>query len=216
VSSGREAVTSTCVFCGANEGTLPAYVSATRDLGRALAREGIRIVYGGAAIGLMGALADAALEAGGGVVGVVPSRFPDGVVHQGLTELHVVPGMHERKALMAQLSQAYVVLPGGLGTIDEMFEALTWAQLGLHRKPLAILDVGGYFAPILEFLQRAHDQRFLLRPVSEVLSVATDVDGILACLRNGSRMVESPPRAAFGPAKEPATGPATENGRAGS
>ena len=138
------------------------------------------------------------------------------MVHQGLTELHVVPGMHERKALMAQLSQAYVVLPGGLGTIDEMFEALTWAQLGLHRKPLAILDVGGYFAPILEFLQRAHDQRFLLRPVSEVLSVATDVDGILACLRNGSRMVESPPRAAFGPAKEPATGPATENGRAGS
>ena len=202
MSSGGEATASVCVFCGANEGTLPAYVSAARELGRALAREGIRIVYGGAAIGLMGALADAALEAGGSVVGVVPSRFPDGVVHQGLTELHVVPGMHERKALMAQLSQAYVVLPGGLGTIDEMFEALTWAQLGFHRKPLTILDVGGYFDPILEFLHRAYERRFLLRPVSEVVSVATEIEGVLACLRNDSHTDQPPLGGGFGAATE--------------
>jgi uncharacterized protein (TIGR00730 family) len=190
MSDDPERRASVCVFCGANPGTDPSYLQTARKLGRALAQEGLGVVYGGAAIGLMGALADGALAARGSVVGVVPVQLLDSDAHQGLTRVHVVSGMHERKAMMAQLSQAFVVLPGGLGTLDEMFEALTWTQLGFQTKPLVILDVGGYFDSLLAFLRLAHDRRFLLRPVVEVLDVETDVDAVLARLRQHRRTSE--------------------------
>lgn len=169
-------------MCGANWGARSAYETVARELGRALATNGIEVVYGGAAIGLMGVVADAALDAGGTVIGVVPVQLPDGKVHGGLTQVHFVPGMHERKALMAALSEAFVVLPGGLGTLDEMFEALTWAQLGIHSKPLVVLDVHGYFDALMSFLRQAVTQGFILRPIADVLVVETDVNSVVSRL----------------------------------
>ncbi len=139
---------SVCVYCGSSFGTDPAYLRATQELARTLAANELRVVYGGAAVGLMGALADATLEAGGEVVGVLPQQLMDReIAHQGLTELHVVATMHERKALMAQLSDAFVALPGGIGTLEELIEVFTWSQLGLHAKPLGVLNVAGLLRP---------------------------------------------------------------------
>ena len=134
------------VFCGSSPGGSPGYVDAARELGELLATRGIGVVYGGASIGLMGAVADAALAAGGEVIGVIPSGlFPAEIPHAGLTEQYVVESMHERKALMAELSDAVIALPGGSGTLDELFEMFTWSQLGLHRQPIGLLDVAGYW-----------------------------------------------------------------------
>jgi uncharacterized protein (TIGR00730 family) len=144
-----------CVFCGSNPGHDPAYRALAEEVGRVLAREGIGIVFGGGRIGLMGALADAALAARGEVIGVIPQALIDREIgHTGLTELRVVGSMHERKALMADVVDGFVALPGGIGTLEELFERWTWAQLGLHRKPCGLIEVTGFFAPLLTFLDR--------------------------------------------------------------
>jgi uncharacterized protein (TIGR00730 family) len=163
-----------CVFCGSNGGGRPDYLEAARALGRVLAQRGIGLVYGGARVGLMGALADAALASGGHVLGVMPeSLVAKEVAHTGLTELRVVKSMHERKAMMADLSDGFVALPGGWGTLEELFEVLTWAQLGLHRKPCGLLNVAGYFDPLLAFLDHTIDEGFVRREQRAMVTVAT-------------------------------------------
>jgi len=150
------------VFCGSSPGRVPEYAAAATQLGRELASRGLEVVYGGASVGLMGALADSALAAGGTVIGVIPTRLVEHeIAHAGLTKLHIVETMHERKALMAELSDAVIALPGGTGTLDELFELFTWKQLGLHRKPIALLDVDGYWQPLLAFLEHAVNERFV-------------------------------------------------------
>jgi uncharacterized protein (TIGR00730 family) len=151
-----------CIFCGSSPGARPEYAEATVELARLLAGRGIGIVYGGASVGLMGLLADTAMEAGGEVVGVIPDALErKEIARHGLTELHVVDSMHERKALMAELSDAFIALPGGSGTLEELFEVFTWSQLGLHRKACALLNVAGYYDGLAAFLDHAVDERFL-------------------------------------------------------
>lgn len=153
-----------CVFCGSNAGGSPAYAAAATALARELARRDLELVYGAGNVGLMGVVADAMLAAGGRVIGVIPQALKDKeVCHLGLSDLRVVGTMHERKALMVELSDAFIALPGGYGTLDELCEVLTWAQLGLHRKPCGVMDVSGYFTPFISQVDRAVDERFLTR-----------------------------------------------------
>jgi len=162
-----------CVFCGSSPGARPFYREAATLLGRTLAERRIGLVYGGASVGLMGILADAALEAGGTVVGVIPQALAKKeVAHEGLTALRIVGSMHERKAVMADLSDGFIALPGGMGTLDEFFEVVSWAQLGLHRKPCGLLDVEGYFAPLLTFLDQAVEERFVKEAHRRLVLVA--------------------------------------------
>lgn len=150
------------VFCGSSPGRLPEYTERGRELGGLIAQRGLETVYGGASIGVMAAVADGALAAGGKVIGVIPRRLLESeIAHAGLTKLHITETMHERKALMSELSDAVVALPGGTGTLDELFELFTWSQLGLHDKPIGLLDVAGYWRPLLAFLHHAVDERFL-------------------------------------------------------
>jgi hypothetical protein len=174
------ALSSACVFCGSNGGADPIYLERAAEVGRSLAERGIRLVYGGGKVGMMGAVADAALAVGGDVVGVIPQQIFDlEIGHQGLADLRVVGSMHERKALMADLADAFIALPGGIGTFEELFEVYTWAQLGLHRKPLGLLDVAGYFGPLEAMLDHAVEQRFL-RPETRGMLVRDDsLDGLL-------------------------------------
>jgi uncharacterized protein (TIGR00730 family) len=175
---------SLCVFCGSNPGRRPVYLDAVRELATVLAEEGIRVVYGGAHVGTMGALADAALAAGGQVVGVIPEhQVGEEVAHRGLTELHVVGSMHERKALMAELSDGFVALPGGLGTLEEFAEIVTWAQLGLHRKPTGLLNTAGYYDGLLQFLDHAVHERFLREQDRGLVLADTGVRPLLDRLR---------------------------------
>ncbi|HEX7153811.1 MAG TPA: TIGR00730 family Rossman fold protein [Thermoanaerobaculia bacterium] len=153
-----------CVFCGSSPGSDPAFAEAARHFGALLAREGIGLVYGGGSVGLMGIIADAVLSTGGEAIGVIPhSLWAREVGHRNLTELHIVDTMHERKAMMADLADAFVALPGGLGTLEEIFEVWTWVQLGLHKKPVGFLDVNGYYAKLMEFLDDATSLQ-LIRP----------------------------------------------------
>jgi uncharacterized protein (TIGR00730 family) len=168
------------VFCGASPGRRPAYVAAAQDLGRLLASRGIGVVYGGATIGLMGALADAALAAGGEVIGVIPRQlFPAEIPHTGLSDQRVVATMHERKALMAELSDAVIALPGGTGTLDELFEMFTWSQLGLHRQPIGLLDVEGYWQPLLAFMDHMVQERFISAEHRDTLLVESEPETLL-------------------------------------
>jgi uncharacterized protein (TIGR00730 family) len=168
------------VFCGSSSGARPAYVGAARALGGLLAARGIGLVYGGASIGVMGEIADAVLAAGGEAIGVIPRSLLDReIAHAGLTELHVVETMHERKALMAAHSDAFVVLPGGAGTLDEFFEALTWRQLGLHSKPLALLDVERFFDPLLALLDHFVAEGFVRAEFRALLIVERDPAALL-------------------------------------
>ncbi len=165
-----------CVFCGSALGTKPVYADSARAFGQLLASRGLDLVFGGGHIGLMGVLADAVLAAGGSVTGVIPQSLVDReLAHGGLTTLHVVDTMHQRKALMADLSDAFVALPGGPGTLDETFEILTWAQIGFHDKPVGLLNVAGYYDPLLEWLERAFTERFIKEKYRPLLTV--DVDG---------------------------------------
>jgi hypothetical protein len=174
-------MTRLCVFCGASPGRDPRHATFAREVGAELTRRGIGIVYGGGRTGLMGALADGALAGGGEVIGVIPRGLVDReVAHRGVTELRVVETLHERKAVMASLADGFVALPGGLGTLEELAEAMSWAQLDLHDKPCGLLDPTGYFEPLLAFLDRAVDEGFLARRHRELLVVARDVDGLLA------------------------------------
>jgi uncharacterized protein (TIGR00730 family) len=176
-----------CVFCGSSRGVQPAYAATAADLGTTLAAKGIDLVYGGGHVGLMGVVADAALAAGGAVTGVMPQALvAKEIAHPGLTELRVTASMHERKAVMAELADAFIALPGGLGTFDELCEILTWGQLGLHAKPVVLLDVEGFWTPFGALLDGAVAAGFL-RPVHrEMAHVATSVGDTLALL-------ESPP-----------------------
>jgi uncharacterized protein (TIGR00730 family) len=151
-----------CVFCGASEGARPAYAEAARQLGSELVARGLGLVYGGCAVGLMGVLADTVLRLGGEVIGVIPQRLVSReLAHSGLTELRVVDSMHERKATMASLVDGFAVLPGGLGTLDETFEALTWSQLGIHGKPIGVLNVEGYWDGLRQIIEHAVRERFV-------------------------------------------------------
>jgi uncharacterized protein (TIGR00730 family) len=164
-----------CVFCGSSSGKGESYLQAARQVGRLLCERGIELVYGGGNVGLMGALADACLTQGGRVIGVIPQLLVDKeVAHQGLTELHVVETMHERKALMADLADAFLALPGGYGTWDELCEVLTWSQIGIQRKPNALLNVNGYYDPLLAMMDRAHSEGFLRDIHAELLLTDTD------------------------------------------
>ena len=170
-----------CVYCGSSPGARPAYAAAAEELARALAGRGIGLVYGGAAVGVMGRLADAMLAAGGEAIGVIPRSLIDReIAHPGLTRLLVVESMHERKAAMAALADGFVALPGGFGTLEELFEMLTWAQLGLHRKPCALFNVAGYYDHLCRFLDHMTGERFLRRANRDMLLVADDVESLLA------------------------------------
>jgi uncharacterized protein (TIGR00730 family) len=172
-----------CVFCGSKCGDQPAFAEATRRLGAALVRRGLGLVYGAGHIGLMGVLADAVLEAGGEVVGVIPQALVDKeLAHSGLTEMHIVTTMHERKARMADLSDAFAALPGAFGTADELFEILTWAQLGLHAKPIGLLDVDGFFEPLLAWLDHAVRAGFLRARHRQLLLKADEPERLLDLL----------------------------------
>jgi len=174
-------VLSVCVYCGSSPGADPAFASAAGEVGRLLAGSGRTLVYGGGRVGLMGAVADAALAAGGRVIGVIPQALVEKeVAHYGLSELRVVGSMHERKALMADLSDGFLALPGGIGTMEEFFEVWTWGQLGLHAKPYGLLNVAGFFDPLLAFLDRLVEQRFVRPEHRAMLLVGGDANGLLA------------------------------------
>ena len=169
-----------CVFCGSSPGADPRFLAAAREMGRALAARGLGLVYGGGSVGLMGAVADAALEAGAEVVGVIPQVLQiRELAHERLTTLHVVGSMHERKALMAELSDGFVALPGGMGTLEELAEVLTWAQLGLHARPCGLLDVAGYYDPLVAFFDRAVEAGFLRREHRRILLTGTTPAALL-------------------------------------
>ena len=174
---------SVCVFCGSSPGRRPEYTAAAQRLGRALALSSRRLVYGGGNVGLMGVLADAALAHGGEVTGVIPRHLVEReVAHAGLSDLRVVDSMHQRKQAMADLSDGFIVLPGGLGTLEEFFEIWTWGQLGLHRKPYGLLNVAGYFDPLLAFLDHTVEERFVSTDHRALLSVAEDPEALLNAL----------------------------------
>ena len=174
-----------CVFCGSSPGARPAYGEATAELARLLVADGIGVVSGGGAVGLMGVLADTAMAAGGEAIGVIPQALVDREIgHTGLSELRVVGSMHERKALMADLSDAFIALPGGLGTLEELFEVYTWSQLGLHDKPCGLLDVEDYFAGIVDFLEHAVRERFVREEHRAMLIVERDPRRLIDRLRD--------------------------------
>jgi uncharacterized protein (TIGR00730 family) len=169
-----------CVFSGSSPGGHPDYAQAAAELGRVLAAEGIGLVYGGAHVGLMGTVADAALEGGGHVIGVIPQSLVDReIAHPGISDLRIVESMHERKALMADLSDAFVALPGGVGTLEELFEVYTWNQLGLHAKPLGLFNVRGYFDGLARFLDHAVAERFVTPKHRAMLLVDEDLGALL-------------------------------------
>src|SRR5512142_1896151 len=169
-----------CVFCGSSSGRNPAYLEAARATGRALAARGTGLVYGGGGVGLMGAVADATLDAGGEVVGVIPRALElRELAHRRLTTLHVVGSMHERKAKMAELADGFIALPGGMGTLEELAEILTWAQLGLHARPVGLLDVAGYYGPLIQFFDRAAAEGFIRPEHRRLLLVDRDPAALL-------------------------------------
>ena len=164
-----------CVFCGSNRGGRAGYVTATRELAAALVSNGMSLVYGGGRVGLMGELANEVLRLGGQVTGVIPRSLVEREVgHTALTDLRVVETMHERKAIMADLADGFIALPGGLGTLEEIFEVWTWAQLGMHDKPVAFLDVGGYYELLVEFLDQATREGFVRRPHRAIAIIDRD------------------------------------------
>ncbi len=174
------AVDSICVFCGSSAGNDPGFAAAAGAFGRLAANRGLRVVYGGGRVGLMGALADAALEAGGEVVGVIPEHLMDREVgHTGLSELRVVSSMHERKATMADLADAFVALPGGIGTLEEFFEVWTWGMLGLHAKPCGVLDVNRYYSPLARFIEDAVRSEFLQERFRDMVVLDHDPERLL-------------------------------------
>ena len=185
-------LTAVCVFCGSSSGNDPAYAEGARHLGAALATRDITLVYGGGHVGLMGVVADAALGAGGRVVGVMPRHLVEReIAHRGLSTLHVVETMHERKQLMADLSDAFVLMPGGFGSWDEFCEIITWSQLGLHAKPSGILDVLDYYAPFLAMMEHAVREGFVRASHRETIVVADDAVSLLEQLARAPAMAES-------------------------
>ena len=172
------------MFCGASPGARPEYAEAAVELARMLVADGIGVVYGGGGVGMMGVLADAVLAEGGEIIGVIPRALMDREIAHRDVDMRIVGSMHERKALMAELSDAFVALPGGIGTLEELFEVYTWAQLGLHSKPCALLNVAGYFDGIAAFLGHAVEERFLRVEHLEVLMVETEAGALIERLRD--------------------------------
>jgi len=169
-----------CVYCGSSDGARPEYRQAAAALGSAMVDKNIDLVYGGASVGLMGALADAVLDGGGSVTGVIPKSLVNREIsHQGLTELVIVDSMHERKSMMADLSEAFIALPGGIGTMDELFEILTWAHLGIHQKPCALLNVAGYYDHLNAFVNYGVDQGFIRQETAAKLMIQDDPDTLI-------------------------------------
>jgi len=172
-----------CVFCGASPGNSPKYAKTAEELGEALASADLGLVFGAGGVGIMGAVSDAVLAAGGEAIGVIPQSLRDReYAREDLTDLRIVSTMHERKALMHELSAAFVVLPGGLGTFEEFFEVLTWAQLGLHRKPIVVLDIDGYYQPLVELLDHALSSGFMAAADRALVTVATSPSQVLEIL----------------------------------
>jgi uncharacterized protein (TIGR00730 family) len=175
-----ETVKRVLVFCGSSPGSRPEYTAAAASLGRLLAERELELVYGGASVGVMGAIADATLAAGGTAIGVIPNRLLEAeIAHPGLSKLHITDTMHERKALMSELADAVIALPGGTGTLDEFFELFTWSQLGLHQMPLGMLNVAGYWDPLLAFLDHAVNERFLRAEHLALLIVSLEPGALL-------------------------------------
>lgn len=173
-----------CVFCGSSSGTQDQYPLAAAQMGSALAKAGIGLVYGGGKVGLMGVIADAVLAGGGEAIGVIPTALWEKEVgHSSLSELHIVDTMHQRKAMMADLADAFVAMPGGVGTLEELFEVWTWAQLGIHQKAIALLNVGGYFDPLLQFVQHARDEGFLRPQHASMLIVEASPSRLIERLK---------------------------------
>lgn len=169
-----------CVFCGSSLGARSAYQKAAELLGKTLAERGLQLVYGGGNVGLMGVVADATLAAGGTVIGVIPEFLKNKeIAHPNLTQLHVVPSMHDRKALMAELADGFIALPGGFGTFEEFCEILTWAQLGLHQKPQGLLNVEGYYNSLLQLFNLAVEEKFLRADLRSIVLEATDPGSLL-------------------------------------
>jgi uncharacterized protein (TIGR00730 family) len=169
-----------CVFCGSSHGANPAYTEAAKNLGGELARRGIELVYGGGNVGLMGVVADAVLAAGGQVIGVIPEALmAKELGHKGIQDLRVVKTMHERKAMMAELSDGFIALPGGIGTFEEFFEIVTWAQLGFHAKPCALLNVNGFYDPLLRLVDHAIEERFIKPTQRRILIVESETKALL-------------------------------------
>jgi uncharacterized protein (TIGR00730 family) len=182
-------VRTVCVFCGSRPGARPEFLAAAEALGAELARRKLTLIYGGASVGLMGAVADAVLAGGGRAVGVLPVALQQRELgHPGLHELHLVNSMHERKALMAQRADAFVALPGGFGTFDELFEILTWGQLGLHNKPIGLLDVGGYFQPLLAMVRRGVEDGFIPEAQEHPFAVSPSAGELIDRLQAGPTM----------------------------
>lgn len=174
-----------CVFCGSSDSIHPDYKQAGRQMGQALVQNGLRLVFGAGSNGVMGAVAEGALQAGGEVIGVlIESMNKPGMAYRGLTELIVAANMHERKAQMYDLADGFIALPGGLGTFDELFEAVTWGQIGVHEKPVGLLNVRDYFAPLLALLAHAESEGFLYREHREMLTVADEPQVLLTALKN--------------------------------
>jgi uncharacterized protein (TIGR00730 family) len=174
-----------CVYCGSNAGARPEYAESARRVGTLLAERGIRIVYGGGRVGLMGIVADAATAAGGEVIGIIPHSLDRReIAHRGVSELRVVNSMHERKALMNELSDGFIALPGGFGTFEELCEMLTWAQLGIHRKPVGLLNVAGYYDPLTQLFDHAVAERFLHPDHRSLLLSHTDPASLLQQMRH--------------------------------
>jgi len=169
-----------CVFCGSRTGSQPAYTEAASRLGAALAGRGIGLVFGAGHVGLMGVLADAVLASGGEAIGVIPQALVDReLAHRQLTRLHIVESMHDRKALMAELADAFLALPGGYGTLEEFFEIVTWKQLRLHQKPIGLYNVAGFFDPLLAWIERAIAEDFIKPKHRDLLMVGADIDPLL-------------------------------------
>lgn len=189
---------SICVYCGSSFGAAPLFAEAARAVGQYIARTGRTVVFGGGHVGLMGAVADAALAAGGRVVGVIPTVLVDKeLAHPGLSELHVVASMHERKAVMADLSDGFVTLPGGLGTLEEFYETWTWGQLGIHSKPFGLLNVAGFYDPMLAFLNQLVERQFVKQKHLDRLLVAETIEDLIERMRNppAAERSDVPPRA---------------------
>ncbi len=174
-----------CVFCGSNRGARSEYIEAAQTLGKALVKRNLSLVYGGGNVGLMGIIADAVLAEGGEAIGVIPQSLVDReVAHQSLTKMHIVNSMHERKALMADLSDAFIAMPGGMGTFDEFCEILTWAQLGIHQKPCGILNVENYFTPLLKMFDHSMNEGFLRDVHRELVIEAAEPETLLDLFEN--------------------------------
>ena len=174
-----------CVFCGSNNGANPIYLETAEKVGKFLARNNIELVYGGGRVGLMGKVADAVLANGGKVIGAIPESLASKeIAHQGLTELHIVNSMHERKALMAELSDGFIALPGGFGTFEEFCEIVTWAQLGIHQKPCALLNVNGFYDNLIALIDFSTKENFIREEHRQIVLIESDVEKLYALMKN--------------------------------